>query len=82
METVGAVVSIGSAFYFFYLMILSFDNFRLKEKREREGRELELSFLFDEIVDQGVKKRAQRSQLKKFRRDKYLFFYKALVEEE
>ncbi len=82
VETVGAVVSIGSAFYFFYLMILSFDNFRLKEKREREGRELELSFLFDEIVDQGVKKRAQRSQLKKFRRDKYLFFYKALVEEE
>ena len=82
VETVGAVVSIGSAFYFFYLMILSFDNFRLKEKREREGRELELSFLFDEIVDQGVKKRAQRSQLKKFRRDKYSFFYKALVEEE
>lgn len=76
IETVGAVVSIGSAFYFFYLMILSFDNFRLKEKREREGRELDLYLIFDGIL---VKENPPRSQLKKFKRDKYLFFYKALV---
>jgi len=80
VETVGAVVSIGSAFYFFYLMILSFDNFRLKEKREREGRELELYLIFDGISNQGlVKETLPRSQLKKFKRDKYSFFYKALV---
>lgn len=76
IETVGAVVSIGSAFYFFYLMILSFDNFRLKEKREREGRELDLYLIFDGIL---VKENHPRSQLKKFKRDKYSFFYRALV---
>jgi cytochrome c oxidase subunit I len=76
VETVGAVVSIGSAFYFFYLMILSFDNFRLKEKREREGRELDLYLIFDGIL---VKENHPRSQLKKFKRDKYSFFYRALV---